>query len=179
MSQSDAELLRAVWAGEQPAFEAIHRRYFHALYRFAVSLSRDPSSASDIVQETFLRFWRARERIRSEQVLRVLLFRITRNAALNAGRGVRRRERVEQQSEPELSTATDSAIPVDVSLEMAEEEARVRLAIQNLPVRAREAIVLRWVHGLSYNEIAQAMDVSPETVKSQLARALLLLRERL
>jgi len=175
---SDTSLLQAIGEGNVDAFERLHARYANSLYQFALRYTGDPAQSADIVQDTFVRFWQQRATVRPHTSLRAYLFQSVRNAALNAIRDGRRRDWLSHDP-AFVAGEQDSTVTTDAALEAEEERARVIAAVRTLPPRTREAIVLRWAHGLSYAEIAVAMGVSVETVKSQLARGLALLREKL
>jgi RNA polymerase sigma-70 factor (ECF subfamily) len=176
---SDAELLRRIVEGDQRAFEMLYGRYGDSLYGFALSYVNDATVASDVVQDVFIAVWRRRDTLVSHESLRALLFQITRNTALNTLRGSRRRGQAEQVAAQEDEIGGTPATPFDEIIEGREDRQRVVQAVLTLPERIREAVVLRWAHGLTYGEIAQAMNVSPETVKTQLARGLDLLRKKI
>jgi RNA polymerase sigma-70 factor (ECF subfamily) len=174
----DTALLAGIAAGDHASFALAHERYAEHLYRFAFSYVASPATAADIVQDVFVRVWERRATLRSDGALAALLFRMTRNAALQSVRNTRRRDRLMDRGLFDAASIAEIS-PADTSLEAAEERRRLSQAIKALPERTREAILLRWAHGLSYGEIAHAMGVSLETVKSQLARGLLLLRSKL
>ena len=124
--------------------------------------------ADDLLQETFLRAWRQRDRLRSAISARAYLFGIARHVGLDALRRVRLTERLE----PEL-VAVECDDAGDERLE------NMRSAIANLPEMYREALRLKLEHELSYAEIAEVLDLRIGTVRSRLHYAVLRLHTAL
>jgi len=145
------------------------------LYAFAMTLTRDPTTAEDLVQDTYLRATLADRQPQPGNNLKAWLFMIMRNVWYNEAR--RRRSgpqfiSLEPEENPGLSDATYD--PQVVHLRLSEIEA-VRAAIEELPAVYREVLVLRHIEGFSYREIAKILVCPVGTVMSRLARA----RERL
>jgi RNA polymerase sigma-70 factor (ECF subfamily) len=157
---------------EQTLEEDFRRRCvacLDGLYAFAVSLSRDPSLAEDLVQETYVRALRAARRPAPHEDVRPWLFTILHNVWRNLRRG-RIAERLET-----LPDGFEAAIAVRPQAEEALDRAaavdRVERAIRELPDAYREVVMLRFGEGLSYQEIAAVLACPAGTVMSRLARA--------
>lgn len=171
-------------------FEAEALPHLDAVYRFALRLTGSPSEAEDLVQDTFLRAYRAWDQYTLGTRAKSWLFTICRNAYLRQReRDVRRDERVAEaaQSEPEPELSVNEA-PVFAGRADYDPEGdffrslvddRVLLAIDGLPGEFREAVVLSDLQGLSYQEIADVLEVPLGTVKSRLFRGRKLLQEQL
>ncbi len=138
------------------------------VYRFALRLTGDRHQAEDLTQETFLRAWRGRKRLRDPDALRVWLFKI----AVNLWRDrVRRARRAPQPAgSPPDDRESPSASPVERALQR-EDVARALAAIDSLPPRQREVLYLHACEELSIAQIADVLQVSPEAVKSSLSLA--------
>ena len=166
--------------GAAPADEAFRRealRCLDGLFGFALSLARDRSLAEDLVQETYLRALSARRKAGPDQNLRGWLFTILHNVWRNE---VRRRRPVALEGTPDLAARVpDPSEGPDASLERRETGGRLRSAIEELPERFREVVMLRCVEGFSYRDVADILGCPAGTVMSRLARARVLLRRSL
>lgn len=147
----------------------------NGLYGFALSLCRDPATAEDLVQETYLRALRAARKAEPGPGLRSWLFAILHNVWRNE---VRRRRPAEASDELLARIPADAPDPLEV-VDRAQAGGRVLSAIDALPQPFREVIVLRCVEGFSYQEMAEIVGCPAGTVMSRLARARALLRRSL
>ncbi len=164
------------------SFEELFERYnsmvFHLVYRILV----DREEALDVSQEIFLTIYRKMSCFRGESSLKTWIYRIAINRASNRCRWwnrLRRRgtvsldEHLSRGSERghDLSETLESGIlSPEESLSRQEERERIEHSLLRLPVQQRVAVVMRDIEGLSYEEIAAAMNVSLGTVKSRIAR---------
>lgn len=158
--------------------------YERRIFNVALRLAGNSDDAADLTQETFLRAFRAWGKFRGDSATYTWLYRILVNLNKDRiGREVRRRDR-----ESSLDTGGVESGPMviedsgDTPIREAERhEARGVLseAIRDLPDGYRECVVLRDLEGLSYDEIAQVMEITVEAVRSRLARARQQLRQRL
>jgi len=162
-TQSDERLVDLVRAGSEPAFETIVERYRRALMRY-VSRLLPPERAEDVVQQAFVKAYDAMHRDGAELSLKPWLYRIAHNTALNAlrDRGLRH---------DELDERTDGVERPDQALERSQGLRDVLVAVQALPERQRDAILLRELEGRSYTEIALALGVTDGAVRQLLHRA--------
>jgi RNA polymerase sigma-70 factor (ECF subfamily) len=165
-------IARADVAGARMMFE----NYYQALCIYALRYVNSFALAEDVVQEELANFWEKRKGMRFEGSLRSFLFVTTRNAALNA---VKRSGRVAfVDIEDQVNLLLDD---FDL-IEEGEREQRVeatRREVEKLPPRCREVFLLVVVHELQHKEVAERLGVSINTVRTQYARALHLLRNRL
>ncbi len=160
-----------------PGFEQVVLPHLDAAYNLARWLVRNPHDAEDVVQEACLRAVRFFGGYQ-EGNARAWLLRIVRNTAYSF---------LEKRRPGELAEEFDETIHVGEPLQDDAEKALLQSvesrllqeALEGLPVRFREAIILRELEGLSYKEIAEVMDVPIGTVMSSLARGRTQLRERL
>jgi RNA polymerase sigma factor (sigma-70 family) len=162
-TQSDERLVDLVRAGSEPAFETIVERYRRALMRY-VSRLLPPERAEDVVQQSFVNAYEAMHRDGADLTLKPWLYRIAHNTALNA-----LRDRGLQHDE--LDERIDGVERPDQALERAQGLRDVLVAVQALPDRQRDAIVLRELEGRSYEEIALALGVTDGAVRQLLNRA--------
>jgi RNA polymerase sigma factor (sigma-70 family) len=170
----ETRCLRRVMEGVERVFERMVREHQHRVFAVGFALTGNRHDAEEVAQDTFLRAYRALatyppERIR-ELKQRPWLNRIAVNVVRNRARGAKPRPAELNGSESDHSPGPESR-----ALRRAEmHELACRLA--GLPPRYREAVVLRHVHELSYEEVAEALDLPIGTVKSNVHRGLKLLR---
>jgi len=159
-------------------FEEEALPWLDAVYRFSLRLTGNEAEADDLTQETFLRAYRHWSTYTRGTSCRSWLFTICRNAFL---RGRERTDRRMESFESELDVAVEAMAGAKVLAEIRNEDperrffdsfidAEVDAAIARLPDEFRQAVVLSDLEGLSYNEVAQVMDVPVGTVKSRLYR---------
>ena len=152
--------------------------HIDALYGFAMTLTRNPAEAQDLVQETYLRAVRAFGQLMPDSNLKSWMFVIMRNVWLNQIRHTRSGPRfVELDTNDEASSEWFSSVTPDPHVVFVSKLKRdeVRAAIEALPRRYREVVVLRDLEGFSYQQIAGIVGCPAGTVMSRLGRA----RERL
>ena len=167
------DLLRRIAQGERDALRAVYVRQSTRLFGVAMAILRDRSAAADVVQTSFVRIWqRAAQFDAPRGDAAGWLGGIVRHAALDA---IRRRGREVPTDDPALG---DREIAADAlaRLETAEDNARLRVCLEQLEARNREGILLAFVHGLSHPQIADRLGEPLGTVKSWIRRGLLALR---
>lgn len=175
--------------GEAAAFEQLVAERTGDIYALLYRLTSDPEEARDLTQETFLRAFQAIAKFRGDADLKTWLYRIAINQARNRWRWWRRRRRDATVSldapigerEQTIATRLEDANASNPEQETLahERENQLREALQSLRSAYREAVVLRDVEGLTYEEIAAALQINIGTVKSRLARGRLELRRKL
>ncbi len=170
-SQPD-DTLRRARAGDLQAFEQLYRGLVGRVYALCLRMTADPTRAQDHTQETFVRAWRALGTYSGETGLSAWLRRI----AINVVLGDRRTQSRRIQERP-----LDGPHAVEYPIHAPAPGSAIDLerAVSRLPSRAREVFVLHDVEGYRHEEIAELLDVSAGTSKSQLHRARKLLREAL
>ena len=176
VEQSDLELVRRAQRNERGAFDLLVLKYQHKVIKLVARLLRDPAEAEDVAQEAFVKAYRALGSFRGDSAFYTWLYRIAVNTARNAIASRQRRplEYEADLSESEQSNLASRLRDTDTPEANAlSEEIRVTVneAIGQLPEDLRTAIVLREVEGLSYEEIAAAMDCPVGTVRSRIFRA--------
>jgi len=176
VEQSDLELVRRAQRNERGAFDLLVLRYQHKVIKLVARLLRDQTEAEDVAQEAFVKAYRALGSFRGDSAFYTWLYRIAVNTARNA---IASRQRRPLDYETELSESEQSALASKMrhtdtpEANALSEEIRttVNEAIEQLPEDLRTAIVLREVEGLSYEDIAAAMDCPVGTVRSRIFRA--------
>ena len=182
----DLRLVEALRDGVERAYEELLTRFQQPVYALAFRLLNDSSEAGDVVQEVFLKVFRNIGSFRGQSTLKTWIYRITVNEAHNARRWFfrHRRREVELDTEPEDSRNWKETIP-DRNRSPYEEAAdreqhqMIEAALKRINPIFREAVVLRDITDLSYEEIAEVLGVSLGTVKSRILRGREALREEL
>ena len=170
-------LLDRLRAGEPRAFEELVRGYQHRVFGVAVRMLGNRAEAEEIAQEVFLRAHRAIADFRGDAKLSTWLYGIASRLCLNRlASGDRRRVR---EGEDLLLRLPSGGPDASVELERAEISSALRQAIAELPEERRVVVVLRDLEGLSYEEIAQALELEPGTVRSRLHRARMDLKDKM
>lgn len=146
------------------------------LLRFAWRYTFDEEAAQDVVQDVFLKVWQVRETLDASRSLRSFLYTMVRNRALN-----HRRERRGEERPPTdgASWEPEDDVKLDESTDARMLEQRIRRWISTLPDRRREAFMLSRYHGMTHEEIADLMGLTPRTVNTHIVLALKDLRNRL
>lgn len=177
MDDHERSCINRIRAGDEAAFRSVFETYYPALCRFAGQYVRIPSHAKDIVQQVFLHIWESRADWQVHTSLKAYLYQAVRNRALNN----RRRDTAASDMQDRLQRTTPSATDRTAEDTFAEDRLRQRIhdAIEALPTRQRTAFLLKRRHGLTYREIAVAMDIAPKTVENHMGRALQSLRQKL
>jgi RNA polymerase sigma-70 factor (family 1) len=172
----EAEWPARIRAGDERAFEAMFRAYYDVLYRYVVVILGSREAAEDVVQAVFVRIWQERETWEVRGPLRHYLLVAARCGAISALRRDAVRTRAASLLTREALT-TWGAPAAEVELEAEELRCRLERALASLPPRAREAFVLSRDEGLSHEEVALRMGISPRTVGVHIGKALAVLRK--
>jgi RNA polymerase sigma-70 factor, ECF subfamily len=186
ISEEDARILRGLRAGIEEAYQELIDRYEQPVYGVVYRLLEQPGDASDVVQEVFLKVFRGVNSFRQQSSLRTWIYRIALNEAHNHRRWFNRHCRREISIENGygdgknlLESASDTGrSPFDQALE-TENRTLIERALARINPVFRTAVVLRDIQNLSYEEIAEILQVSLGTVKSRILRGREALRREL
>jgi RNA polymerase sigma-70 factor (ECF subfamily) len=185
VSTGEAALVQRCAAREESACAELVASHERMVFQLALHLLGDRDEALDLSQEVFLRVFRTIHTFRGRSALRTWIYRIAINQARNRQRWWRRRRRSDQVpldqhllDRGELRQAAQADSP-DRAFARKEIAARLRSALNALPFDQRTVIILREIDGLSYDEIADSLNVAVGTVKSRLTRARQTLRREL
>lgn len=171
MDRDDAFLVEQCRAGDEEACEALVRQYQERVFALISRMTGDPDRVEDIAQEVFLKAFRSLKSFRGGSRFYTWLYRITVNTVLNTMRSQGRRQETSLDALGGLEVQADADMePAEVTarLELAR---RVREAIDQLEEPYRVIIYLRELEDLSYEEIAEVVELPVGTVKSRLFRA--------
>lgn len=174
--ETDQALVRRVQAGDKSAFDLLVRKYQHRVLKLVSRFVNDSAEAEDVAQEAFLKAYRALASFRGDSAFYTWLYRIAINTAKNALVAQRRRpvdfdldlqdpDQYERQARLKEGDTPEGVVLTEEIRQVVEQ------AMEQLPEDLRTAIVLRELEGLSYEEIAEAMDCPVGTVRSRIFRA--------
>ena len=173
----DAELVSRVQAGDKQAFDLLVIKYQRKIMRLLSRMIRDPAEIEDVAQEAFIKAYRALPQFRGDSAFYTWLYRIAINTARNWLAANKRApstpsafENEEGETFNESDVLTDGSNPESemASRQIAE---TVNKAINDLPEELRNAIVMREIDGMSYEDIAESMNCPIGTVRSRIFRA--------
>ncbi|MDD4915115.1 MAG: RNA polymerase sigma factor RpoE [Methylococcales bacterium] len=172
----DQDLVLRVQQGDKSAFDLLVLKYQHRIVHLVNRYVKDPSEAQDVAQDTFLKAYRALGDFRGESAFYTWLYRIAINTAKNYLLSRSRRHfdyEIDVQDAEQVENAAQlKDMDSPDNLLMNEQIVQViKTAIDRLPEEMRIAITLRELEGMSYEEIAEAMDCPIGTVRSRIFRA--------
>lgn len=159
--------------GNHKAYEMLFTQWYVPLSNYAFSIIRDQDDAKDIVQRTFYKLWEQREQIEIHTSIKSYLYRMVHNNCLNKIKQNKIRTEHDQQIGYEKSYEESNTDKLVLSSEL---QGKIDDAIESLPPRCREVFKMSRMQQLSYAEIAKEMNITPNTVETQIVKALRLLR---
>lgn len=181
----DSVLIERSQKGDRQAFDDLIRKHERRAYQYAFRLTSNPEEASDVVGDAFVRVYSALHNFKGQSAFTTWLYRILTNCFLD----MRKREKSRPATSLEAALVTDDgdlerqveddAASPHEEAERSERERAVENAVKQLPEYQRAMITMYHVENLSYEEIAESLDLPIGTVKSRLNRARLSLRELL
>jgi RNA polymerase sigma-70 factor (ECF subfamily) len=182
----ESALLAGLRCGDEAAYEVLIQRYEKPVYSLVGRLVDDPADAADAVQEVFLKVFRKIGGFRGESSLKTWIYRIAVNEARNQRRWFGRHRKREVGLEPAPGESLgcgdwledQQRSPYEIALDH-ETRALIEDALKEVSPSFRAALVLREIEGLSYEEIAEILEISLGTVKSRILRGRDALRKSL
>jgi RNA polymerase sigma-70 factor, ECF subfamily len=157
-------------------FEAMFKAQYSPLCSYANSILKDLDASEEVVQEVMFKIWNIREKLVIDSSMKSYLFRAVRNGCMNVLKHQKIREayRVSRESDH-----IENQRSQEDEMIMTELECRIREAIDRLPLERRKVFILSRYDGLTYNQIADKLNISVKTVENQMGKALRSLREEL
>lgn len=180
----DAVLIRKTLQGEMSAFEELVNRYEKQVYNLCLRMVNNREDAADLTQEAFLKAWRGLQFFKAEAAFSTWMYRLTTNVCIDFLRSRKRHDSIsltvedEEHGEQELDVPDEAPLPEEQVLYSAQKE-EISRAMAELDEESRMILTLRVVEDLSYEQIADVLDLKPGTVKSRLARARIKLKKLL
>jgi len=183
--EEDSALVAGLCAGDETAYELLIQRFEQPVYSLVSRLLDDPADAADVTQEVFLKVFRKVSGFRAESSLKTWIYRIAVNEARNQRRWFVRHKGKEVGLESETDAqgpqewlSDPGRSPYQTALDQ-ETQTLIEAALTKVSPNYRAAVVLREVEGLSYEEIAEVLEISLGTVKSRILRGRESLRRHL
>ncbi len=174
----EVTVFEAIQTGDRYAFDEFVRRQDRWVRSVVFGILGDWDRCEDVVQQVWLGIWTQAKKLRDKRRWRPWVYRLARNAAIDAGRDVtRRRQRSGPMPFEVMQPNEESSGSAEAIRE--EQHRQVKSAIMALPALYREPFVLRHMNGWSYREIAAAMAMPVDSIETRLVRARRLLRESL
>lgn len=175
-SQTDNELIALIKEGSKDAFSEIYQRYWPLLFRHARKLLQNEEECKDVVQDVFISLWSAGLDFNENSSLSAYLYASTRNKILN----IFRKSKVAGAHLESLGSFMEQGTNITDHLVREQMLARqIEEEISNLPARMREVFELKRKQNLSYKQISEIMNISDLTVKTQMNKAITILRAKL
>lgn len=170
--ENDILLFERIKAGDTKVFEYIYQCYFEMLCRFSYGFVSDQSTAEDLVSDVFLEFWNKREQIEIKSSLKAYLLIAVRNNTLTY-LGKLKLERSRNAEFLYFSSLNqDVNVQLERFIQIEKMEDKLQVSIDQLPPQCRQIFNMSRYDQFSYKEIAEKLNLSVGTVKTQLARAL-------
>jgi RNA polymerase sigma-70 factor (ECF subfamily) len=175
-ARSDDELMVLCKAGLSEAFATLAARHQARVFGFAAKYLGDRVLAEEAFQEVFSRLWKMRSEYQPRGLFGALLGRICLNACREQSRSRRRRRAAMSRLETAAEPPRESGIGVEEALIRRERERELEQLIAALPTHLKEAVLLRFFHGMRYDEMAAALGCAEGTLRSRVFKGLRLLR---
>ncbi len=185
MTYAEAQLISRARNGDADSFELLIQNSRTKAYNIALRYMQNEEDAMDALQESYIKIFRALSRFKEESSFDTWVYRIVVNTCtdmLRKAKQSRSNISIFQKREDDsdsIMEIPDSSESPERSLERKEEMARIFSSIEMLPKEQREAILLRDVHGFTYEEIAGILSCSDGTIKSRISRGRMALRKLL
>ncbi|UEG55181.1 RNA polymerase sigma-70 factor [Mucilaginibacter daejeonensis] len=173
---NEQALVAAFKAGDEDAFEDVFNQNFRKLYAFAFKMLKNKEQAEEIVNDAFLIVWANRDKLNIELPILPYLYTVTKRLAINSLRQVANSQRAVEELWKVLenfSNATEEMVLLNDLQRYTDESVSI------LPPQQQQVFKMSRFEGLSYDEIAQQLNISKNTVRNHLAAALKTLRSRL
>ncbi len=163
---TERELFIKIQEGDWDAFNAVFKRYSELLFHYSLGMVKNGEAARDIVQEVFIWLWTNRDKVPARDSINGYLFRAVKNACINhkVHEQVEQRYLRQQMIEEKGTAGHDDG-------EHDELFVRLQSLMDSLPPKCREIFIMGCVDGMSYKEIAGKLDISVNTVKTQIKTA--------
>lgn len=162
--------------GSRKAYETLYKFLYRDLCNYAYNIIPDADIVEDIVQATFMNLWENRHTIESIEYLKSYLYKCVYNACLKKLKHDKVVGKFQNEHEYQLKQIQFETFECSYDEAILDE---LNKAIEQLPDKNREVMKLRFIDGLSTNEVSQQLDISPRTVETHVSKALRFLREKL
>jgi RNA polymerase sigma-70 factor (ECF subfamily) len=172
----DEDAIRRLIAGDESVFTSVYELHSEKVYRLAYRFLKDKEQSEEIVQETFINFWLGREKLDPTGDLWLYLYVISKRLSLNALRKIGRSSVLVEKLLQQISDLQNNTEEFVVTHDL---EQYIEKAIDKLPHQQQLVFKLSRIEGLSHKEIAEQLQISPNTVKNHMVEALKTLKKHL
>jgi len=173
----DIEVWKQMRSGQQNALATLFKRYYPSMYHYAMNICQREDLVKDCLQDVFAYIWEKRENLSEPLSVKAYLLVAVRRAVLKKLEKIRKIESLQQNIFPENEPGF---FPLEMSPNFDDQQhsqfAQVKFALDKIPPRMREALYLKVDDGLSYNDIARIMKISPQVARNYVCDALQRLR---
>ncbi|MBV4358789.1 RNA polymerase sigma factor [Pinibacter aurantiacus] len=166
--------LKSFQQGEEKGFQYFFHKYYGSLCHYVSEMTSDHELAQEIASDGFMKLWERRKQFFSDNTIRSFLFTVTRNAAISY---IRTRSKTVATDIDGVYIADDHFNSLQ-SMMRAETYWQLHQAIERLPKVCRKVITMFYIQGMSYEQIAQELNISLANIRNQKARGIKLLREK-
>jgi RNA polymerase sigma factor (sigma-70 family) len=176
-NEEDATLLRSFLAGNDHAFSSIYNKYADELFGYGIGLGFERETLKDAIQDTFYAFYAGKNRLTGIHNLKYYLFRMLKNRLLDIYKSAIHTNRVELSEEMAFSVKTTILDNLIAGEEKIALQTRIDNLLNTLTDRQREAVYLRFMQEMEYEEIGRLLEMTPQSVRKLIFRAIKRLRE--
>jgi len=179
---TEQELVARAKSGDDEAFAQLMRDNETRIYNLTLRMTGNPEDAMDLAQEAFLNAWRGLKFFKGDSAFSTWVYRLASNACIDHLRRKKRRKDIDlpmpvDEEDDSLPDIPDERFRPEQELERQELRQAVADGLSQLSNEHRQVLVMREINGLSYQEIADVLDLEAGTVKSRIARARISLRK--
>jgi RNA polymerase sigma-70 factor (family 1) len=173
---NDEELMQEIKADNMFAFDTLYKKYSRRLYKFSFSILKSTEDSENIVQDVFLSLWENRHKVEKNASIKYYVFTIAQNSAVSL---IRKKARESNYIDFLKLQQCLTQEPVNLEIEYNELTKELNDIVNNLPQRQKEVYILHRVKGLKYQEIAEMLNISVNTIENHMSRALITIRRQL
>lgn len=170
------QILSSLADDDQQAFEELFNHYYSRLYNFSKRFLKSEEGIDDILQEVFLKIWRNRKNIKSQDTFNSYLFTITQNLLLNE---IRRRINARKKKDELFNASIAREYQSVEAVDYHDIKSRIGTLIEELPDRQKQIFKLSRIEGLSHKEIAKKLGVTTKTIEYHISQSIKILKRRL
>jgi len=176
ISFDDERLMQEIKDGNVLAFDILYKKYSKRIFNFTYSILKSTEDSENIVQDVFLNLWGNRHKVEKNSSIKCYIFTIAYNSAISI---IRKKIRESQFIEYLISLQDLEQNAVNIELEYNELKDTFNDIINHLPARQKEVYLFHNVEGLKYQEIAERLNISVNTIETHMSRALKTIQEKL
>jgi RNA polymerase sigma-70 factor (ECF subfamily) len=175
-SNTPQDYIRCFQNGEEKGFNFFFREYYAALCYFSFQIINNRQVAEEIADETLMKLWERHTDFNNALSIKSFLYTTARNTSLN---WLREQKRYHKRVNELAYLRSETDVPVLHKIVEAELYREIHLSLKTLPPKCRQIFQMLFVEGKDYRQIAEELNLSINTIRSQKARALLLIRQRI